>query len=637
MRKNYRRQLLFLSMFVLLVLPIAVQAEEKLAFDLTREVLVTRLNNVLVGNDVNTIRRNLIDRRFSPLHAMATYRELLLWSAKAGKDDPFWSDIIDLVREGMVAAIRDSSVGIPLNGWKGEGSPVSVLYMNSYPVYKQTPNFDDLSTLKWQDELFAEVVTPGSIGLSLSAKALIISIDESQAGKKHAPLMLSSALQELDILTQQHFLKKRWVAELKDPETAGVVKIQGKESKRAVKMVLSPTPKTLSKASEKKILIDALGPIDKETYVPEQLMLPTDKTGWQVKYDTSRLSSQASLLEGLLYMHQLLANDVKMQPLMANGMAEGKKLGDWRKLVRQAIDVVFATITTKHFDTATGSFTDTYQPEKGIGHRMAFDDVNRAINVLEQFAIIFPEDKALQKQVHEYILSQAAFIQKAQGKKSEVPRGYMLKNNAHITGLMREFAGALSYVSIMLAAENIVGDGSYKHLAEKQFATMHAVFWSEVANVYRLSAGLKVSTYTGVSFALVMEWLRRMNAMLPDVIDAKMSAKNYIEVVLINSGLLQSEGPVTGEPKQPEYYIENEVEALYSRLKEGGVDELAASIEEFLDQASDQDGDGLLGVRFSGDKTGGAPVITMQVGVKTPTILGVGTGLEDEVQRNYGF
>ncbi|MFC1602517.1 hypothetical protein ACFL3U_03000 [Pseudomonadota bacterium] len=637
MRKNSRRRLLFLSMFFLLVLPITVQTEEKLAFDLTREVLVTRLKNVLDGNDVNTIRRNLIDRRFSPLHAMATYRELLLWSTKADKNDPFWREIVDLVREGMVAAIRDSSMGIPLNGWEGEGVPVSVLYMNSYPAYKQTPDFNDLNTLKWRDDLFAEVVTPGSIGLSLSAKALIISIDESQAGKKHAPLMLSSALQELDILTQQHFLKKRWVEKSKDSETAGVVKIQGKESKRAVKMVLSPAPKALSKAADKKILMDALGPMDEETYVPEQLMLPTDKTSWQVKYDTSRLSSQASLLEGLLYMHQLLADDAKMQSLMVNGMAEGKKLDDWRKLVRQAIDVVFATIIEKHFDTATGSFTDTYQPEKGVGNRVAFDDANRAINVLEQFASSFPEDKALQKKVHKYILSQVAFIEKSQGEKSEIPRGYMLKNGAHMTGLMREFTGALSYVSIMLAAENIVGDGSYKRLAEKQFEIMHTVFWSEVGNVYRLSAGLKVSTYTGVSFAMVMEWLRRMDAMLPDAIDAKMSARNYIEVVLVNSGLLQSEGPVTGEPKQPEYYIENEVDALYARLKEGGVDKLAASIEEFLDQASDQDGDGLLGVRFSGDKTGGAPVITMQVGVKTPIISGVGTGLGDEVQRNYGF
>jgi len=640
MRKSYRRQLFLLSMFFLLVLPITAQAEqveEKLAFDLTREVLVARLKNVLIANDVNTIRRNLIDRRFSPLHAMASYRELLLWSSKAGDNDPFWNDIVDLVREGMVAAIRDSLMGIPLKDWKGEGKPVSVLYMNSYPAYKQVPDFNDLSTMKWRDDRFAEVVTPGSIGLSLGAKALMISIDQSQAGKKTAPLMLSSALQELDILTQQLFLKERWVAESKDESAGGVVKIQGKESDRSVKMRLAPPPKMLSKTPEKRVLKNALGAVDKETYVPDQLKLPTEKTGWQVKYDISRLYSQASLLEGLLYLHELLANDALMKSLANNGMVEGKNLDDWRLLVRQTIDVVFATITTQHFDTVTGSFSDTYQPKKGVGNRIAFNDVNRIINVLEKLAAAFPQDAELQKQAHKYILSQAVFVKNAQEGKNEVPRGYMLKNKAPINGLMREFSGALAYVSTMLAAEKIVGDGSYRDLAAKQFEVMHGIFWSEAAKVYRLSAGLKVSTYTGVSFAMVMEWLRRMDAMLPDVIDAKASAKNYIEVVLINAGLLQSEGPATGEANQPEYYIENEVDALYARLKDEGVDKLSGSIEEFLDRVSDQDNDGILGVRFSGDKTGGAPVITMQVGVKTPVMSGVGTGLENEVLRNYGF
>jgi len=637
MKKSNWRQLFLLSGFLLLMLPLTVQAEKKLAFDLTREVLVTRLNNVLLANDISTIRRSLIDRRFSPLHAMAAYRELLLWSRKAEENDPFWKDIVALVREGMIAAIRDSSMGIPLVGWRGEGAPVSVLYINSYPAYEQIPDFNDLNTLKWRSDFFAEVVTPGSIGLSLSAKALMVSVDQSPAGKKNAPLMLSSVLQELDILTQHLFLKKRWVLKEKNAEAAGIVKIQGKESEHSVKMALSPIPKVLSKSVEKKVLKNTLGSMEKGTYVPEQLKLPTEKMGWQVKHDTSRLSSQASLMEGLLYLHELLANDQLLEPFMISGKVEGKTLADWRKQVRQAIDIVFATIETKHFDTVTGSFADTYKPGKGIGHRIAFDDVNRTVNVLEKLAVNFPSDAGLQKKVHKYILSQADFIKKSQGKKSDVPRGYMLKNSAHITGLMRELLGSLSYVSTMLATENIVGDGSYQALAKKQFEVMNKIFFSEAAKVYRLSAGLKVSTYTGVSFAMVMEWLRRMDLMLPDLIDAKTAAQNYVKVVLVDAGLLQSEGPATGEIHQPEYYIENEVDALYARLKEGGVDKLAASIEAFIEQVSDQDGDGILGVRFCGDKTGGAPVITMQVGVKTPIYSDAATGMEGEMQRNYGF
>jgi len=113
--------------------------------------------------------------------------------------------------------------------------------------------------------------------------------------------------------------------------------------------------------------------------------------------------------------------------------------------------------------------------------------------------------------------------------------------------------------------------------------------------------------------------------------------KNHIEVVLKHSGLLQSEGPATGEVNAPGYYLENEMDELYLRLKKGGVEKLAASIEKFVDHVSDQDGDGILGTYFSGNKTGGAPVITMQVGVVTPIFSGAGADRAGSLQRNYGF
>lgn len=637
-KRAYPKQLFLLCMLLLLAFPAVAESEKKLPFDLKREVLTTRLKNALIANDINSIRRNLIDRRFSPLHAMPTYRELLLWSTQAAEDAPYWQDVVALVREGMVAIIRDSGMGLPLNGWTGKGEPISVIYLNSVPAYKQVPDFNDLSTLKWRDDLFEKVVTPGSIGLSLGAKALMITVDQSQAGKEYAPMILASALQELDILTQRLFLKKRLVLESDSLQTAaGEKKIQGRESERGVKMLLAPIPKALGASAGKKVLKDALGPVDKGGYVPDHLKLPADQKGWEVEMNMSSLSSQASLLEGLLYLHELLANEALIQPFMRNGALEGRKLSDWRRLTRRAIDVVFSTITTQHFDSATGSFVGSYQPGKGTDNRIRIADASRTINVLEKLASAFPKETDLQKQVRNYILSQTAFVVKSQGKKSDIPRGYMLKSGAHIRGLMREFTNALSYISIMLAAEKITHDGRYQDMAVKQFEAMHKVFWSEVAQVYRLSAGLKVSTYTGASFAMVMEWLRRMDAMAPAVIDANEHAKNHIEVVLKNSGLLQSEGPATGEVHPPEYYLENEMDELYLRLKDGGVEKLAASIEAFVDHVSDQDGDGILGARFSGYKTGGAPVITMQVGVTTPIYSGAGTGREGELQRNYGF
>lgn len=637
MKKSYQKRLVLFVLLFSLVFPVTAQDKKEQVFDLKRDVLVTRLKNVLLSNDINTIKRNLIDRRFSPLHAMAAYRELLLWSKKAAENDPYWEDIVALVREGMVATIRDSNMGLPLKDWTGKGTPISVVYLNSFPAYKQIPDFNDLSTLKWRDDLFEEVVTPGSIGLSLTAKSLMITADQSQAGKENAPLMLASALQEMEILTQQLFLKKRWVLESENREpTGGEKKIQGKESKRGVKMLLAPLPKALGASSEK-VLKNALGSISDESYVPNQLKLPVEEKSWDVKDDVSRLSSQASLLEGLLYLHELLANDVLMKTLMLDGSLEGRKLDDWRKLARHAIDVVYKTIMTKHFDAVTGSFVSSYRPGKEPDKRIRVDDANRAVNVLEKLSALFSKDVSLQKQVRKYMLSQAAFFEKIQQKKRGIPRGYILKNGAHITGLMGEFTNALSYVSIMLAAEKITGEGHYLDVAEKQFNSMHKVFWSEEAKIYRLSAGLKVSTYTGASIAIVMEWLRRMDAMLPAVIDAKEHVKNHIEVVLKHSGLLQSEGPATGEVNAPGYYLENEMDELYLRLKKGGVEKLAASIEKFVDHVSDQDGDGILGTYFSGNKTGGAPVITMQVGVVTPIFSGAGADRAGSLQRNYGF
>ncbi len=254
MRKAYQKQLFLLGMLFLLTFPAAAQAEKKLPFDLQRDVLMTRIKNVLIANDINTIKRSLIDRRFSPLHAMAAYRELLLWSSKAAENDPYWKDVVALVREGMVAIIRDSTMGLPLKNWTGKGEPISVIYLNSFPAYKEVPDFNNLSTLKWRDDLFADVVTPGSIGLSLTAKALIITIDQSQAGKEYLPMILASALQELDILTQQLFLKKQWISESKDIQAAGGEKnIKGKESERGVKMLLAPMPKALGAPAGKKV------------------------------------------------------------------------------------------------------------------------------------------------------------------------------------------------------------------------------------------------------------------------------------------------------------------------------------------------------------------------------------------------
>ncbi len=641
MKSAFQKRLFSLGMLLLLAFPAVAETEkteEKVPFDLRREVLTARIENVLIANDISSIKRNLIDRRFSPLHAMPAYRELLLWSSKAAEDDPYWKDVTALVREGMVAVIRDSGMGLPLQGWKGEGEPISVIYLNSVPAYKQVPDFSDLSTLKWRDDLFADVVTPGSIGLSLGAKALMIMVDSSPAGRGYAPMMLASALQELSILTRHLFLKKRLVSESQSLQvTAGEKKIQGRESERGVKMLLAPIPKELGASTGKKVWKDSLGPVGKGTYVPDQLKLPTEQKGWEVKDDTSRLFSQASLLEGLLYLHELLADDALIASLAPDGVLEGRRLGDWRKLTRRAIDAVFETIETKHFDPATGSFAGSYQPDKGIGNRIRIDDASRMIGVLEKFSSTFPQEADLQKRVRDYILSQAAFIVKSQGEKKDIPRGYMLKNGAHIRGLMRELTNAISYMSLMLAAEKVAQDGRYRDLAMQQFETLDKLFWSEAAGVYRLSAGLKVSTYTGASFAMVMEWLRRMDAMLPAVVDADEYARNHIEVVLKTSGLLQGEGPATGEVNPPEYYLENEMEALYLRLKEGGVEKLAGSIEEFVEQVSDQDGDGILGVRFSGYKAGGAPVITMQVGVTTPIYSSLGIGREGELQRNYGF
>ncbi|HEC17008.1 MAG TPA: hypothetical protein ENI99_10645 [Sedimenticola sp.] len=570
MKKPYQALLSILFFFLLAGFLTGVQAAPKAkSVDQDPGVLSIRLQRSLLGYDVNMLEKHVIDFYFSPVHAMSVYRELLQWAGANPKEKAVRDDVVAMVREGMVAVIRDSGAGLALPGWDGPGQPISMAYALSLPRYAQKPDFNNPATLKWRrSDGDKRVVTPGSIGQSMAAKALLIRIDRSEAGKRNAPLFLASVLQELEILSSRLFLK------------------------------------------------DRLGPVAKGGHVPE-IMEPDGKGGWKVLDPASRLPSQAFLLQGLSHLYGLLSANGVIKPLLGGGKVRGRELKDWLGLTRRTLDTVYASLIERHFDPASGSFASHYQHDKGPGDRIMLEDASYVVGALDALLHVLPDKDPLHKSARRHLLSQAGYIRKMLGSGKPIPRGFLLKNGARLRSLMRDFSYPVAAMSVMLTAEETAGDGSYREVAARLYESEHPVFWSRENGIYRAAAGVKVSAYDGLFFSSVMRWLRHMDLVFPDKDDFAKRSRDFIQVVLKDGGLLQSEGPGTGEPRSLEDFIQKEIPALVERLAKTDATEHAAPIDKFVKDAADQDKDGVPGCRFGGGAYGAAPVIIMQIGVNT--------------------
>ncbi len=535
---------------------LAAHAEDKAEKKL--KDLSTKIQHRILALNVNQADKFPIDYNFSSFHGMYAYRELLQWALTLPENSESRRDILTLVRSGMESVVRDSGMGVPLSGWSGEGQPVGMLFNRGLPRYNELPNFSKPETLKWDPKYFESQVDPESIGQSLAAKSLFILVDTTPEGKKLAKVLLPSALQEFQTLATL-------------PELGGGKAIAN---------------------------------------IPSLFRLKDGK--WEVVRDSSHVYGPMSLLQGLAQLHTLLS-----APAAGSDNINGKRIADWRKEVRQAMEKVYDVSIKLHFDAPTGSYLSAHDRSKGAGDRLSADDAGYILEVLASLASTLPKGDPLRENALKNLISQANYVATRLEGKELAPKTFLVRKNLTTPSPMLELGGQLAIVNGLLAAEQATGKGHYGKPALAIFTAARKQLWSAQAGIFRSAAGQTVAGYDGRLFGLSLAAWRRLEKS-PAVPDAKQNGGNLIQTVVKKAGLLQAEGPAAGEPKQPEEFFLNELPQLVNDIVALKNEEQPAKITAAINSLTDQDGDGVPGCRFGGGRFGAAPVLITQTSVPTP-------------------
>lgn len=540
---------------------LAAHAEDKAAQK--PQELSAKIQRQILALNVNQADKFAIDYNFSSFHGMYAYRELLQWALTLPEDSDSRRDILTLVRSGLEAVVRDSGMGEPLSGWSGEGQPVGILFNHGLPRYNELPSFSKPETLKWDPKFFDSQVDPESIGQSLAAKALFILVDTTPEGKKLAKVLLPSALQEFQTLT------------------------------------------TLLELGSGKV-----APGKAAANIPSLFRLKDGK--WEVVRENSHVYGQMSLLQGLAQLHALLS-----APVAGSENINGKRITDWRKEVRQAMEKVYDVSIKHHFDAPTGSYLSDHDRSKGAGDRLAADDAGYILEVLANLAESLPKGDPLRENALKNLISQANYVAARLEGKELAPKTFLVRKNLTAPGLMLELGNQLAIVSGLLAAEKATGKDNYGKPALAIFAATHKQLWAAQPGIFRSAAGQTVAGYDGRLFGLNLATWRRLEKS-PAVQDAKQNGGNLIQMVVKKGGLLQAEGPAAGEPKQPEEFIRNELPQLANDIAALKNEEQSAKITAAVNALADQNSDGVPGCRFGGGRFGAAPVLITQTSISTP-------------------
>lgn len=532
------------------------KAADKAAQD--RQALSERIQKQVLSMDINQTEKFLTDLNFSSFHGMYAYRELLLWALALPENSEQRRDILTIVHSGMEAVVRDSGMGVPLSGWNGEGQPVGILFNQGLPRYSELPDFSKPETLKWITKSFNRQVSPESIGQSLAAKSLFILADTTHEGKRLGKVLLPSALQEFQTL-------------------ATLLELGGGKT---------------------------------DANIPSLFRLKDGK--WEVAIENSNIYGRMSLLQGLAQLHALLSD-----PAAGSANVSGKRITDWRKEVRQAMEKVYGISSKQHFDAQTGSYLSDYDRSKGAGDRLTADDAGYIMEVLASLVDTLPKGDSLRESALKNLISQANYVVARLEEKDQAPKAFLVRKNLTAPSMLLQLRDQLAIVSGLLAAEQTTGKGSYAKPALAIFTASQKQLWSAQAGIFRSAAGQSVSGYDGYLFGLNLATWRRLEKS-PAAQDAKQNGNNLIQVIIKKAGMLQAEGPAGGEPKQPEEFIRNELPQLVNDIVALKKEEQSAKITTAIKTLTDQDNDGVSGCRFGGGSFGGAPVLVAQTSIKTP-------------------
>ncbi|WP_303902772.1 hypothetical protein [Thiohalomonas denitrificans] len=341
------------------------------------------------------------------------------------------------------------------------------------------------------------------------------------------------------------------------------------------------------------------------TLVPEEVAWEAGQ--WRVRKHVSRLRSQASLLIGLLETKKLLDAPGALQTEIAD-------IGRLRTTVDNAVATLFRGIVEKHRDPDTGALVGVFDPESGRGDRILIEDLGLAAEALGNLA---STDKGeLAAEARRVLRQQAEFVRRSLPEGQLAPRGWFIPTGAPWRGSITTLSEQMAAMMVLVEAAGVLGEEGYLESARHLHAAMEEPLWVESAGLYRSAVGFKMSSYDGYLFGTILGLLRRTEG---TGLLANIDAAHYLETVLITAGLLQAEGPESGEPESPESLIDREINGLVAELlKLENEKDRRDRIQTFISHVIDQDGDTVPGIRFGGDVYGGAPVLVNQTGIKTP-------------------
>lgn len=560
-----KKPVFFLSM-ILLSTRLFAADPPKQGDEARLKTLSEGIRQQLLTLNVNQQEKYLIDFHFSTFHGMYAYRELLEWVAGLPEDHPQRKDLLALVRTGLEAVVRDSGMGLPLRGWQGEGQPVGLCFTRGLPRYATLPDLGKPESLKWDPSAVEKQATPESIGQSLAAKSLFVLTDHTAEGKRLSSLLLQSALAEFATL-QDELLPVR-----------------------------------------------PAGKAGRGEYLPA--VQQREENRWKTLNGNSYLFAQASLLQGLTQLHRALSAPEAAE-MAGGGQIAGKRLADWQKEVRRALETTYHGMLEHHFDPRNGSFIGEYDRQRGRGDRIAAEDAGLAVVVLAELAQGLPVGDGLAQSARKHALDQATYLLRHIGKDGIAPSVLLVEKNDVKRGTLLILGEQIQVINGLLAAERISGDSAYRSAALTVFDSLRRMLWSEQVGIFRTAAGQAVSGYDGHLFGANLALWRRLEKM-PEFPDARSKGDTLIRVIVKEGGLQQAEGPATGEPPQPEAFLANDLQSFVTGVIGLKPEEQNEEIRKMVKRVSDQDGDGIPGSRFGGGRFGAAPVLITQTSVKTP-------------------
>lgn len=521
-----------------------------------RQSLTDLIKKQLLGQNINQTEKFQTDLSFSTVHGMYAYRELLLWARDLPADSAERRDLLAMVRDGLTASVWYSGMGLPIEGWAGEGQPVGMLFDRGEPLYAEIPDFARPATLKWEAKHFSLRVSPESIGFSLAAKSLFALTSADPQDAKLDAVLLASALREFE--TAQALMKLA----------------AGKGG----------------------------------TYMPALLKKGAE---WEVVNENSLAHGQFALLLGLTQLHDFLVRRD------ADDVVEGRQLSAWRKEVRQALDRTFEMAVAQHFDREAKSFVSQFSRQKGAGDRLGADESGLIMETLAFLAEVLPAADSLRARALSLLDTQAATIQAAMSGRELAPRAFLVKKGSVDAGMVQPIGDQLAIVDGLLAAGKATGKETYGKAAAELFETLRSKYWSEPAGLFRAVPGQFVAGYDGRTFGLGLEAWRRMGQRLPEG-DARRHGDHLVTAVVKKGGLLRAQSPLAGEVRQPEEFLRTDLDRLVEELLPLPAPERSKRMGAAVRAFADQNDDGVPGSRFAGGRFGSAPVIVTQTSITVP-------------------